>query len=128
MTAEEHLAFALWLREAEKQNTKVLKDLLVEKGLVQYQDENHLEYSADFVPVDKKFYPYEPAAAALAEWLKAHPEDREFAKGLTVSGLSTPLKAKKRAELAAKMDELVEIRINTELHIGKVQDRRRNAG
>src|SRR5229473_1945010 len=32
MTAEERLRFALWLREAEKENTRVLKDLMVEGG------------------------------------------------------------------------------------------------
>ncbi|MGI0085618.1 MAG: hypothetical protein ACREBQ_11100, partial [Nitrososphaerales archaeon] len=36
MTAEQRLRFALWLQEAEKQNTKVLKDLMVEKGPIRY--------------------------------------------------------------------------------------------
>jgi hypothetical protein len=122
MTAEERLRFALWLQEAEKQNTKVLKDLLVEGGLVRYRDENQVEYFADFVPVEKKFYPYEQAGSALDEWLRTHPEDKEFAKGLTVSGLSSPLKAKKRAELAAKLGEVAETRVNTELKVGRTKD------
>lgn len=44
MTAEERLRFALWLQEAEKQNTRVLKDLIVERGPILYRDENHGEY------------------------------------------------------------------------------------
>jgi len=32
ITAEERLRFALWLQEAEKQNAKVLKDLMGEHG------------------------------------------------------------------------------------------------
>lgn len=122
MTAEERLRFALWLQEAEKQNTKVLKDLLVERGPVRYRDENQGEYSADFVPVGKKFYPYEEATVALDEWLKTHPEDNEFARGLTVSGLSSPLKAKKRAELAARLGEVAETRVSTELKVGRTKE------
>lgn len=122
MTAEERLRFALWLQEAEKQNTKVLKDLLVERGPVRYKDENQTEYIADFVPVEKKFYPYEEATAALDEWFKTHPEDRDFAKRLTLSGLSAPLKAKKRTDLAAKLGEVVETRVNTELKVGRTKE------
>ncbi|MCI0534862.1 MAG: PD-(D/E)XK nuclease family protein, partial [Verrucomicrobiales bacterium] len=108
MTAEERLRFALWLQEAEKQNTKVLKDLMVEHGPIRCRDENETEYLADFVPVEKKFYPYAEATVALDEWLRTHPEDKEFANKLTVSGLSSPLKTKKRSELAAKLGELVD--------------------
>jgi len=122
MSAEERLRFGLWLQEAEKQNTKVLKDLMVERGPVSYEDENENEYVADFVPVEKKFYPYEEAAVVLDEWLKAHPEDREVASKLTVSGLCSPLKAKKRSELAAKLGEVAEIRVGTELKIGRAKE------
>jgi hypothetical protein len=121
MTAEERTRFALWLQEAEKQNTKVLRDLMVERGPVRYRDENQNEYIADFVPVEKKFYPYEEATLVLDEWLQAHPEDKEFAKRLTVSGLSSPLKAEKRAELAIKLGEVADIRVDTELKIGRAK-------
>jgi hypothetical protein len=40
MTAEERLCFALWLKEAEKQNTRLLKDLMVELGPIHYRDGN----------------------------------------------------------------------------------------
>ncbi len=53
MTAEQRLRFALWLQEAEKQNTKVLKDLMVERGPIRYRDGNEGEYLADFVPVER---------------------------------------------------------------------------
>lgn len=122
MTAEERLRFALWLQEAEKQNTKVLKDLMVDHGPIRYRDENETEYFADFMPVEKKFYPYGETARVLDEWLTTHPEDTEFTKRLTVSGLSSPLKAKKRNELAAKMSELAEIRVETELKVGRAKD------
>jgi len=47
MTAEQRLRFALWLQEAEKQNMKVLKDLMVERGPIRYRDGNEGEYLAD---------------------------------------------------------------------------------
>lgn len=119
MTAEERLRFALWLQEAEKQNTKILKDLMVERGPIRYKDENQNEYVADFAAVEKKFYPYEEAASVLDSWVRTHPEDVGFAKRLTVSGLSSPLKAQKRAELAQKLSEVAGIRVDAELKIGR---------
>jgi hypothetical protein len=124
MTAEERLRFALWLQEAEKQNTKVLKDLMVERGSISYKDGNENEFKADFVPVEKKYYPYAEAAEALNTWLKTHPSDREFIGKLTVSGLSSPLKAKMRAELAAKLGEVAEVRVDTELRIVSAKEKK----
>lgn len=121
MTAEERLQFALWLQEAEKQNTKVLKEVMVERGPVRYRDENQHEYIADFVPVEKKFYPYEEAAPVLEEWMRTHPEDKTLMNRLNVSGLSSPLKAQKRAELAGRLTELAEVRVDTELKIGRAK-------
>jgi hypothetical protein len=119
MTAEQRLRFALWLQEAEKQNTKVLKDLMVECGPILYRDENQGEYLADFVPVEKKFYPYRDAVVILDEWFRAHPDEQSLRDKLTVSGLSSALKAGKRAELAQRLAAIVEARVNTELRIGR---------
>src|SRR5438309_6234072 len=52
MTGEERLRLALWLQEAEKENTRVLKELMVERGPVRYRDENESEYVAGFVPIE----------------------------------------------------------------------------
>jgi hypothetical protein len=121
MKAEDRLRLALWLQEAEKQNTKVLRDLLAERGPVRYRDENEAEYLADFVPVEKKFYRFSETSAILEEWLRAHPEDKEFVGTLTVSGLSSPLKAKKRAALAEKLREAAESRLDTELKVARIK-------
>ncbi|HEV2396299.1 MAG TPA: PD-(D/E)XK nuclease family protein [Candidatus Sulfotelmatobacter sp.] len=128
MTAEERLRFALWLQEAEKQNTMVLKDLMVERGSVCYHDGNQSEYVADFVPVAKKFYPYGDAVTILDEWFKAHPEERVLREKLTVSGLSSAIKAGKRAELAQKLTDSADVRVETELKIGRVAPLSRRAG
>jgi len=119
MTAEERLRFALWLQEAEKQNTRVLTDLMVERGPICYRDGNQTEYSADFVPVEKRFYPYRDAASILDEWFRAHPEERGLQDKLTVSGLSSALKAEKRAKLAGSLGEIADVRVDTEFRIGR---------
>ena len=120
MTAEERLRFALWLQEAEKQNTKVLKDLMVERGPIHYRDGTEGAYLADFVPVEKKFYPYGYAVSILDEWFRTHPDERNLRDKLTISGLSSALKAEKRSELAGQLVGIVDVRVETDLRIGRV--------
>jgi hypothetical protein len=120
MTAEERLRFALWLQEAEKQNTRVLKDLMVEHGPIRYRDENQSEYVADFVPTEKRFYPYRVAVSILDEWFRTHPGERGLRDKLTVSGLSSALKADKRDQLAHRLAPIADVRVETELKVGRV--------
>jgi hypothetical protein len=122
MTAEGRLRFALWLQEAEKQNTRVLKDLMVKRGPIHYRDGNQTEHLAEFVPVEKKFYPYRDAVSILDEWFRTHTDERALKDKLTISGLSSPLKAEKRAELAQKMAGVADIHFETELKIGRVRN------
>lgn len=119
MTAEQRLRFALWLQEAEKQNTKVLKDLMVERGPIHYRDGNEGDYLADFVPVEKKFYPYRDAVSILDEWFKTHPEERGLCDKLTISGLSSAIKAAKHADLAQTLAGVADLHVETELRIGR---------
>jgi hypothetical protein len=121
MTAERRLRFAVWLQEAEKQNTKVLKDLMVKRGPIHYRDGNQNEHLAEFVPVEKKFYPYRDAVSILDEWFSTHPDEQGLRDTLTVSGLSSPLKAKKRAELAQQLAGVADVHFETELRIGRVR-------
>jgi PD-(D/E)XK nuclease superfamily len=122
MTAERRLRFALWLQEAEKQNTKVLKDLMVKRGPIHYRDGNQNEHLAEFVPVEKKFYPYRVAVSILDEWFRAHSDEQGLRDKLTVSGLSSALKAEKRAELAQKLAGVADVHFETELRIGRVRN------
>jgi PD-(D/E)XK nuclease superfamily len=119
MPPEARLRFALWLQEAEKQNTKVLKDLMVERGPVRYRDGNESEYAADFVAVERKVYPYGDAVAILDQWFAARPEERALRDKLTISGLSSAIKAEKRAELAKSLAGIVDVQVETELRIGR---------
>ena len=122
MTAEQRLRLALWLQEAEKQNTKVLKDLMMKRGPIHYRDGNQTEHLAEFVPVEKKFYPYRVAVSILDEWFSAHSDEQGLRDKLTVSGLSSALKAKKRAELAQKLAGVADVHFETELRIGRVRN------
>jgi len=128
MTAEERLRFALWFQEAEKQNTRVLEDLMVEQGLIRYQDENRSEYVADFLPIEKRFYPYQDSASILDEWFRAHPGDRGLGEKLTISGISSALKAEKPTELARKLADAADVRVETELKIGRTVGPSRGPG
>ena len=119
MTPEQRLGFALWLQEAEKQNTGLLKELLVQHGPIYYRDDNKSEYVAGFVPTEKRFYPYEDGVSILDEWFRTHPDERGLREKLSISGLSSALKADKRAELAHKLTEIADVRIETELKIGR---------
>jgi hypothetical protein len=125
LTAEQRLRLALWLHEAEKQNTKILQDLMVEHGPILYRDGNDGGYLADFVPVEKKLYPYRDAVSILDEWFAARPEERALRDKLTISGLSSALKADKRAELARKLSDIVDLHVETELRIGRATNGRK---
>ncbi len=121
MTAEGRLRFALWLQEAEKQSTRVLKNLMLKRGPIHYRDGNQTEHLAEFVPVEKKFYPYRDAVSILDEWFSAHSEEQGLRDKLTVSGLSSALKAEKHAELAQKLAGVADVHFETELRIGRVR-------
>ena len=123
MTAEERLRFALWVQEAEKQNTKVLKDFMVERGPIRYRDENQSEYVSAFVPIEKKFFPYGDTVSILDEWFRTHADERDLRRKLTISGLSSAVKAAKRAELAQKLADVADVRVETELRIGREEKR-----
>jgi hypothetical protein len=119
MTAEERLRFALWLQEAEKQNSRVLKELMVEMGPIHYRDGNEGSYLAQFVPTQKKFYPYRDSTSILDDWFRTHPDEGTLRDKLTISGLSSALKAEKRSELAQKLASVVDVHVETELRIGR---------
>jgi len=119
ITAEQRLRFALWLQEAEKQNTRVLRELMVERDPIRYRDDNQSVYVAHFVPAEKKFYPYRDAVSILAEWFRTHPNELGLRDKLTISGLSSALKAEKRAELAQNLADIADVRVETELKIGR---------
>lgn len=122
MKAEERVAFAIWLSAAKKENDRVLKSLMVEGGPISYQDANGTAYLAEFAGVVKKFYPLPTAGPIIHEYATQHEDDSAFIEKLTVGGLSSPLKAKKRAELVEHLAAIAEERAETRLKIAAVDD------
>lgn len=85
-------------------------------------DGNQREYVADFVPVEKKFYSYRDAITILDEWFKTHSDDQALRDKLTISGLSSALKAEKRAQLANKLGAVADVQVETELRVWKARE------
>jgi hypothetical protein len=73
---------------------------------------------ADFVPAEKKFYPYRDVVSILDEWFRTHPDERSLRDKPTISGLSPTLKAEKRSELVQKLAAIADGRVETDLRIG----------
>lgn len=92
-SVEDRVKFGVWLQAAKKQNDQVLKDLVMAQGPVKVRDDNGNAYEADFMLTEKSSYPASvlPIVAEM---------DPALIEKLTIGGLSSPLKAKKRAPLA----------------------------
>jgi hypothetical protein len=91
-TPEERVRFAIWLTAAKKENDRILKDLINISGPVRVDDANGKPYKADFKKI--------PGGSYSAEVLPlVSVNDPELVAKLGISGLSSPLKTKKRAAL-----------------------------
>ena len=84
---------------------------MVEDGPIRYRDENQSEYVAGFVPIEKKFYPYQYGVSILDEWFRTHPDERGLREKPTISGLSSAIKAEKRAQLAQELADIADVRV-----------------
>jgi hypothetical protein len=122
MTAERRLRLALWLQEAESRTPRCSKISCWNGDRSTIVTGTRMNL-AEFVPVEKKFYPYRDAVSILDEWFRAHSDELGLRDKLTVSGLSSALKAEKRAELAQKLAGVTDVHFETELRIGRVRNK-----
>lgn len=81
---------------------------------------NQVRARQNIVPTGENFYPYRDAVWILDEWFRAHPDERGLRDKLTISGLSSALKAEKRAELVQKLATIADVRVERELKIGRL--------
>jgi len=119
MTAGERLRFALWLQEAEKQNTKMLKELMVEQGPIRIGTRTRastLLHRAN----EKRFYPYQDGVSILDEWFATHPDERPCEKSSRFL-VSLPRSSRKARRTCAKAGRDRDVRVETELKIGRKQ-------
>jgi hypothetical protein len=85
---------ALWARELLKRDMATLKAHVNINGPILIRDANEVGYTATFRLQQKTSYPAIPVLSLISA------NDPELAQKLTISGLSTSLKTKKRAGLA----------------------------
>jgi hypothetical protein len=90
---------ALWARELLKRDMATLKAHVNINGPILIKDANEVRYTANFRLQQKSSYPAIPVLALVSA------NDPELAQKLMISGLSTPLKTKKRAGLAGLINE-----------------------
>jgi len=98
--------------EAVRANADKLGPLTVRDGI-------GTEYTGAWTIVEKRSYDINCLPVVLA-WDKKKKDD--LLHKLTVSGLSSPLKAKKRAELADELANFVEVKAESQFKVRKVKE------
>jgi hypothetical protein len=122
LTPEQRLAHTVWLKGALAHNTEILRDVVVEHGPIECGDDAGGRLRAEFRAKTIRSYPIAFALPILNDWRQSHPGDGYMLDGLTVGGLSSPLKAKKRIDLAAQLGQVAEVRVQTELKVGVAKE------
>lgn len=122
LTPEQRLAQTAYLKHAYAHSLAVLRDFVIEGGPIEARDDGGNLLRADFTTKRLHFYPLRKANDILADWLTDHPGDGYMMDGLRVSGLSSPLKAKKRAALKDQLATVCEERVQTEFHVGAADE------
>ena len=108
---EEMARFGAWLTQASKQNTAALKALVNIQGPITITDGNGTKYEAGFHLQERSSYPLDDCLPVIMQ------HEPELAGKLTISGLSSPLKAKKRSKLAAELAGLKTTKAQTRFGI-----------
>lgn len=92
-TPEDRVRFGAWLQAAKQENDRILKDHVNANGPVQITDGNGSTVVASFSLQEKNKYPLSDCLPVITE------HDPELLRKAFLSGLSSYLKAKKRAAL-----------------------------
>jgi len=116
---ESHLRSALYHKMAYDKAREVLKAHADEGGPIRAKDGIGQEYSAEWTITEKKVFTVDVLPCIL-DWQKKR-NDLIIPK-LSVSGLSSLLKAKKRADLADEASAYCEMKTGNKFKIGKVGD------
>ncbi|MGH9522210.1 MAG: PD-(D/E)XK nuclease family protein [Terriglobales bacterium] len=115
-SAEDRARFAIWLIQAKKKNDGILKEIVNAGGPVRVQDDNGNAFEAGFQLKYKSGYPLKDCYPLIAV------NDPELVSKLTISGLSSPLKAKKRAGLREMLEPLAVSTASTRFGISGVEE------
>ena len=115
---ESHLRAAIYHKMAYDKAREVLKAHADEGGPIRAKDGIGQEYEAAWTVTDKKVFTVD-VLPVLQKWDKAHKNDPVLPK-VTISGLSSLLKAKKRSELADEAANHCEVKTGKKFKIGRV--------
>lgn len=107
MSPPDRVSFAVWLDQAKAANDKALRESVTVNGPAHFTDENGNRWEAAFRGSAQRSYPLVAAFPVIDAWCRQQ-DDGRMATALTIGGLSTPLKAKKRAALAEQLAAVVE--------------------
>lgn len=118
LTPEQRLAHTVWLKEALAHNTVILRDVVTEHGPIECGDDAGGRLRAEFRLKMISSYPIAQTLPILNAWRQSHPGDGYMIDGLCVSGLSSPLKARKREQLAQQLSTVAEVRCQTDFRVG----------
>lgn len=110
----------VYFKQAAKALESGLRDYCKEKGPVDYNDGAGHIYRASWGTQSRKSYPLLETVKLVSDWLKQTKED--LTPKLTVSGLSTLLKAKKRSDLADELANVATVAVSGKFRIGIVTD------
>ena len=124
MIPEERVQFGLYLEQAKKENDCILKDHVNQNGPVLYIDGAGNRFEGGFKLKTQKSYPLVEGTAVLDRWMLDTHED--LRGKLTIGGLSSPIKAKKRAALKEQMEAVAEETSRTEFGIRKAKAEQEN--
>jgi len=114
---ETHLRKALYFKAAYQKSFEILKAHCDEGGPVKASDGTGVVYEAAWGVSERKKFGIE-AVPVIAKWDKAKHDD--VMSKLSLSGLGTPLRAKKRADLADEVANFTEVETRPRFRIGKV--------
>lgn len=121
MIPEERVQFGLYLEQAKKENDRILKDHVNQNGPILYVDGAGNRFEGGFKLKTQRSYPLVAGTAVLDRWMLDTHED--LRGKLTIGGLSSPIKAKKRTALKEQMEAVAEETSRTEFGIRKAKDK-----
>jgi hypothetical protein len=121
MTPDDRAKFGLWIDQARSENNRILKDLVNARGPVVVSDGNGQMYAAELKLKTRRKLPLAETLVQIEKWETANPSDQLKPKlCIGSTELGPYLKAKKRAELAAAIEQIQVTTHHTEFGIGKV--------
>ncbi len=119
MSLEERLRQVVYMREAVKKGLEVIKDHCAAEGPLEYTDDAGNRYRAEWGVKDRKSFPLVEALPILDQYQRATRD--EILPKLTISGLGTLLRAKKRQDLADELANVAEVRTGARFQIGRMK-------